>query len=125
MSRFMTGNLFLLLSMVCATASQIMLKGLIDEVGAVSLNRTVVRALLTGDRLLRGGGAGVLLVAGFLFWLASLTRLELSYAYPVACTSVLLVSFFSVVVLGEAMTPRMWAGTALIVAGMILLAPGR
>ena len=124
MSRFMIGNVFLVISMVCAASSQILIKALIDEVRPGGFDWSVVRSFMSGERLVRGGGAGVLLVAGFLFWILSLGRLDLSYAYPVACTSVLLISFFSVVFLGETMTARMWAGTALIVVGMVLLTPG-
>ena len=124
MSRFMIGNVFLVISMVCAASSQILIKALIDEVRPGGLDWSVVQSFLSGGRLLRGAGAGVLLVAGFVFWILSLGRLDLSYAYPVACTSVLLISFFSVIVLGESMTLRMWAGTALIVVGMVLLTPG-
>jgi uncharacterized membrane protein len=41
----------------------------------------------------------------------------------VASTSVLLIAIFSVVVLGEAINLRMWAGTALILVGIVLLRP--
>ena len=64
-----------------------------------------------------------MLVAGFLFWILCLVRLELSYAYPVACSSVLFVSLFSVIFLGETVTPRMWIGTAFILVGLVLLMP--
>lgn len=124
MSRFMIGNVFLVISMVCAASSQILIKALIDEIRPGGFDWSVVQSFTSAARLLRGAGAGVLLVAGFVFWILSLGRLDLSYAYPVACTSVLLISFFSVVFLGESMTIRMWAGTALIVVGMVLLTPG-
>ncbi len=57
------------------------------------------------------------------FWALCLSRLSLSYAYPVASTSVLLIAVFSVVVLGEAISLKMWAGTALILVGIVLLRP--
>jgi len=122
-TRFLTGNLFLLLSMLCAVSSQILLKALIDEVHGSGTGWRWVTGLFATERAVRVGSAGALLVAGFLFWVACLTRLELSYAYPVACASVLFVSLFSVLVLGEAVTIRMWAGTALIVVGLVLLMP--
>ena len=74
---------------------------------------------------MRGSIALLLLVSGFLFWVLSLTRLDLSYAYPIACSSVLLVALMSAIFLGEAVTLRMWSGTVLILIGIALLTPPR
>jgi drug/metabolite transporter (DMT)-like permease len=123
MSRFMVGNLYLVLSMLCATASHILLKGLIDQVQPESLSWSELSQFLTAPRLLRLVSAGILLVGGFLSWLACLARLDLSYAYPVASTSVLLVAAFSIAVLGESVSWRTWLGTVLILAGIVLLRP--
>ena len=57
-----------------------------------------------------------------LLWLVILSRLDLSYAYPVVCSSVLLVAFFSGLFLGETITIRTWCATALILVGLVLLA---
>lgn len=123
MSRFMVGNLFLVASLVSATASHIMLKALIDQMQTGSLSWSAVSQLLTAPRILRLAAAVALLVVGFLCWLLCLTRLELSYAYPVASSSVILVTAFSIVVLGESVTWRMWLGTILILVGVVLLRP--
>jgi drug/metabolite transporter (DMT)-like permease len=123
MSRFLVGNLFLLLSILGATAGHILLKAVVDEVGTVTLGWPMVQALLAPGRFWRGAGGASLVVVAFLFWLAALTRLDLSYAYPVACSSLLLVTLFSVVVLGEPVTLRIWVATVLILAGVILLMP--
>ena len=124
MSRFLVGNLFLVLSMLCATASHILIKGLLDQLQPGSLSWGTLGQLLTGPRLFRGSAAAALLVVGFLSWLLCLSRLELSYAYPVASSSVLLVTAFSIAVLGESVSWRMWLGTLLILAGIILVRPG-
>jgi len=125
MSRFLVGNLFLLLSMVCAAGGHILMKGVIDEVKSAGLSWPMVKLFFSGERLLRGGGAGIMILAAFVFWLLALTKLDLSYAYPIACTSVLLVVFFSSVFLGEPVTVRTYLATALILGGIILLAPAR
>lgn len=125
MTRFMTGNVFLLLSMICAASSQIMIKLLVDQIPSNELSWNAVRGFLTAARVMRGGFALLLLVSGFLFWLFSLTRLDLSYAYPIACSSVLLVALLSGIFLGEAVTLRMWSGTVLILIGIALLTPPR
>ena len=123
MSKFAMGNVLLIGSMLCTTVSHIMIKGLIDQAGEKSLTLSSLLELFTGPKLLRSVLAGSLLVAGFLFWALCLSRLTLSYAYPVASTSVLLIAIFSVVVLGETISPKMWAGTALILVGVVLLRP--
>jgi uncharacterized membrane protein len=55
----------------------------------------------------------------------SLNRLNISYAYPVACSSTLLITFFSVFFLNKAISVRMWTGTVFIVLGTILLVPSQ
>ena len=123
MSKFAVGNLFLFASMICTTASHVMIKSLVDEVGKKGLGFDTLLELLAGARIVRSVSAGVLLVAGFLLWVMCLSRLSLSYAYPVASTSVLLIAIFSVTTLGETITPKMWVGTALILVGVVLLRP--
>ena len=123
MSKFAMGNILLFASMLCTTASHVMIKALIDEAGDKGLTLSSLFALFTGPKLFRRLIAGSLLVAGFVLWALCLSRLSLSYAYPVASTSVLLIAIFSVVVLGEAINLRMWAGTALILVGIVLLRP--
>ena len=123
MSKFAMGNVLLIGSMLCTTVSHIMIKGLIDQAGEKSLTLSSLLELFTGPKLLRSVLAGSLLVAGFLLWALCLSRLTLSYAYPVASTSVLLIAIFSVVILGETISPKMWAGTVLILVGVVLLRP--
>jgi len=122
MSRFAAGNVFLLLSMACAATAQIFLKQALDGV-APGLTWRSWQPLLAPDRAVRGGFALLLIVAGFVLWTLCLARLDLSYAYPIASGSILLVALLSVALLGESMSPRMWLGALLIVAGVLLLTP--
>jgi len=123
MSRFVLGNLFLLLSMGAAAGGHMLVKKVMDEVKSTGVGMETIRQLLAPERLLRGGTGGALIVVAFLFWMAALTKLDLSYAYPVACSSVLLVVLFSALFLGEPVTARTWLAAALIVTGVVLLAP--
>jgi uncharacterized membrane protein len=66
-----------------------------------------------------------MIVGGFVFWTLSLTKLNLSYAYPIACSSALLVAFLSAAVLGETVTLKTWMGTLLIVLGTALIVPSK
>jgi drug/metabolite transporter (DMT)-like permease len=123
MSRFVAGNLLLLMSMLCASASQLLLKSVLRDVDPPGLVWSSWQPLLEPARFVRGSGAMVLIVAGFAFWVLALARLELSYAYPIACCSILLVALLSAVFLGEPITGKMWLGTVLILVGVVLLTP--
>jgi drug/metabolite transporter (DMT)-like permease len=125
MSRFVLGNIFLICSMACAVCSQLLIKALLNETASERLGWHQLQQLLQSDRLLRSSLAMALVVAGFLLWVLTLSKLDLSYAYPVACSSVLVVAFFSALFLGEAVTFKTWCATALIMIGLILLGSGR
>ena len=123
MSTFWIGNIYLVLAMLCAAGSHILFKALLNEIGPLGFNWNSVYTLCSYGRSPRVFSAVALLIVGFLCWLMSLSRLNISYAYPIASASALLVTFFSVLFLEEAVSVRMWWGTALIVLGTLLLAP--
>ena len=123
MTRVLTGNLFLLLSIGCAATSQLLLKSALSGIEPPGLAPASWRPLLEAPRAARGSLAALLIVAGFACWVLCLARLPLGYAYPVACSSIVLVALLSVVFLGEAITPRMLGGTLLIMVGVWLVAP--
>ena len=123
MTRFVSGNLFLLTSMVCAATSQLLLKDSLQGIDPPGLTLASWRPLLETQRLARGGTAGLLIGIGFVCWVLCLARLPLAYAYPIACSSIVFVALLGVLFLGETVTPRMLAGTLLITLGVLLLTP--
>jgi drug/metabolite transporter (DMT)-like permease len=54
-------------------------------------------------------------------WVAAMTLLELSFAYPFMSTSFILVIVLSAVLFNEPLTWQKLAGTAIIVIGLIVL----
>lgn len=122
---FAAGNVFLLASMLCSSGAQLLLKRVIDEARLSAAGGAALLSLLTWERVLRGGGALLLVGLGFICWILCLTRLDLTYAYPIACASVLFVTLFGAVFLHEAVSARTWAGTVLVVLGVVLLGPSR
>lgn len=54
-------------------------------------------------------------------WVAAMTMLELSFAYPFMSTSFILVIVLSAVLFNEPLTWQKLAGTAIIVFGLIIL----
>lgn len=113
--------MYLVLSMLCGAVSQIAFKALFNKTGPLSLDWSSVQQINSYGRGL-GVLAAAMLVAAFFFWLMTLSRLDLSYAYSIACSSALLVTFFSIVFLGETVSAKMWSGIILIVLGTALLA---
>ena len=124
MSQFWQGNLFLALSMLTGASGQVMLKQYLRIVGPVDPSFSSWAGITRGSGVL-AASAAVLLIAGFGFWLASLTRLDLSYAYPIACGSAVIVAIFSALFLHEPLTLRTIVATMIIVAGTGLLVSGR
>ena len=54
-------------------------------------------------------------------WMAAMTRLPLTLAYPFTSLSVVLVTFLGVMMLGEAVTLWKVGGVCLVVLGLIVL----
>ena len=115
----------LLASISTATAGQLVLKSGIDDVGDGALGladlTTLLVAMVTNVRLL---GGLALFGMSAVFWLLTLSRLELSTAYPFVSISYLIILAFSVLVLGERPPLVTWGGAALIMAGIVLIGLG-
>jgi drug/metabolite transporter (DMT)-like permease len=90
-----------------------------EGAGAAAL--FLARLLL--DPLILSGLIAAFLAA--LAWMAALTELELSRAYPLMSLSFVLVLALSVWLLGEPLTAGKAAGIALIVAGTIVIGYAR
>lgn len=123
MSNFVIGNFFLGLSILMTAISQVMLKSLLSGLDENTDTPGKFYQLFSASMFWRSGLVGTMIVVAFLFWTISLTKLNLSYAYPIACGSALVVAFLSVVFLGETVTWRVWVGTVFIMAGTVFLAP--
>jgi drug/metabolite transporter (DMT)-like permease len=121
MSKFMIGNVWLLLSMLFGSGSQVVLKAVLNETGPLTASGSMLEQIFAAGKFLHLFAAFAMLVIAFLFWTLSLSRLELSYAYPIACSSALIVALLSTLFLGEVVTARVWVGTVLIVVGTAVL----
>lgn len=60
--------------------------------------------------------------AASLAWMAAMTRFELTYAYPFMSLAFIIVMVFSIGFLGEAFSTQKALGTALVVAGLVVVA---
>ena len=119
--------LALVLSVTLATVGQLLLKAGIDATGAtIALQPRalleLVRAVLGSWRLLLGFAA---FASSSLFWLAALSRVPLSVAYPVVSLSYVLILVASYVLLGERPSLVTWSGALLVMAGVALIGIGQ
>jgi drug/metabolite transporter (DMT)-like permease len=123
MSRFIIGNVLLLCSMICAAGSQVLFKLLLNNYQGSLWRWNDILTFLDGPQIFRVLLSIGMLIMGFIFWIFALSRLDLSYAYPIASSSVVFILLFGAVFLGEAVTPRMYLGAIFILAGITLLMP--
>ena len=59
---------------------------------------------------------------GAVLWLVVLSRLDLSYAYPLLAVSYILIPLLSHFLLGENVTSLRWLGIAVIFIGVLIVA---
>ncbi len=113
----------MLIAVVIAVMGELLLKTAMNAFGVMHLEpRTIPRtvwSLATNPLILTAMAAYA--VSVFL-WLAVLSRLELSYAYPWWALGFVLVTLASQVLLHEAVPPLRYLGVAVICLGLVILA---
>jgi drug/metabolite transporter (DMT)-like permease len=112
-----------LLAVLLGAAAQLLLKAGTNVVGAFTFDAPNLTAaalrLVVEPRLL----AGVALYgASLLIWIVALSRVEVSIAYPMVSLGYVITVLAAWWWLGEAVTPLRFAGVALIVLGVVLVA---
>lgn len=117
----MTTAFLLVLTAVCfSVTGELLLKEGMNRVGILTLS-TLGPAL---GRMLRTwplyAGLGSVAI-GAAFWLAALSRVDLSWAYPLLAIGYVLILLFSTLILREPVSVIRWIGAALIVVGVILV----
>ncbi len=116
----------ILLSVILAAVAQIMLKqgmmqvtsksGVFTPTSAVSLKAAAITPLVWVGLVTFGLSA--------LVWLAVLSRASLSFAYPFASLTYVIILLYGKFIADEPVSPTRWAGVALIVAGIVLVSRG-
>lgn len=102
------------------TVGQLLLKHVMKSVGPIgtvdlaSANHIVPRLL--GNPLFIAAVA--LYCLGFLVWLVVLSKLELSYAYPILALSYCMVPLLSHMLFGEQVSLMRWVGIGIICCGV-------
>lgn len=119
----LTTVMFISISICAGVLGQLVLKRGMTALGAQSLNGTnivdvALRMLLSPWVL---GGLAIY-VAGTFFWLMVLSRVDLSFAYPMTSLSYLLIVLSSWYFLGESISPLRIVGVVTIIVGVSLIA---
>lgn len=113
----------ILLSVCLAALAQLTLKHGMNQVteanGTAQLNAASLKAIVTNPSVV--GGLAIFGISAFV-WLLVLSRASLSFAYPFASLTYLLIVLADRFVLHETIPPLRWAGVFFIMVGIVLVA---
>ena len=119
----MVKSLLILLSVIMGVSGQLRLKMGMGQVGL-----TDIKGLATLFQIIFGVFTTPLIVAGLafyavgsLFWLAVLSRLDLSLAYPMLALTYVLVPMTAWLFLGEQIPGERWLGIGVIIVGVLII----
>lgn len=114
--------LYILISVLGGAVGQILLKKGMNSIGEITLSLqnivNVIWKMLTNPYVFIGL---VIYVLSVIFWLAALSRVELSYAYPFASLSYVIMFLASWLLLNETITPMRILGTLVVGIGVFLI----
>jgi len=114
-----------ILTVLLTVYAQVILKWRIRESGPLPISLADKVAFLAKLLLDPGIISGMFAAfVGGLFWMAAMTRVDLSYAYPFMSLAFVLVLFFSAILFHEAVTVPKVLGLLLIIAGLIVASRG-
>ncbi|MFH1331855.1 MAG: EamA family transporter [archaeon] len=109
-------------SLLLSIAGQLLLKRGMNKVGQVSLlNRNISRTLfrmLTNSSIIVGG---FVFVASLTLWLVVLSKLDISYAYPIVSINYVAIALSSKFFFKEKVSLFRWASIFIICFGVVLV----
>jgi drug/metabolite transporter (DMT)-like permease len=113
---------YILISVLAGAVGQIMLKRGMSSMGPLTFALDQLGGMLwrIGTNPFVVGGLAIY-VSGTLFWLMALSRVELSYAYPFASLSYVVMLIASFLLFRENITAMRLLGTLVIGLGVFLI----
>ena len=116
---------FVAVTLLGTVAGQLLLKFALEQGEEMPATITeiahfVFRSLLNPLVLLSLALAFVAALA----WIAALSRLDISQAYPFMALAFMLVTVLSAIFLGESVSALRWGGSIVVVLGLIMVAKG-
>ena len=118
----MLGYFYIAGCIIFTVYGQLIIKWRMSDMGELPANTAekitfLISSLLSDAFLLSGFGAAF---AASLFWMAAMTKFELSFAYPFMSLAFVLVLVLGVLLLGETLTPGKAIGVSFICIGVII-----
>ena len=114
--------IYILISVVTSTVGQLLLKQGMNNMGSITLSAdqflSTTWKMATNPYVFIGL---VIYLAGTIFWLAALSRVDLSYAYPFASLSYVVMLVASWMMFDEKITISRLIGTVVIGIGVLLI----
>jgi multidrug transporter EmrE-like cation transporter len=109
-----------LMSITLTVMGQLLLKLGMKQVGQVPLGELVGKlpSLLGNAKIVMG--LGIYGFSAFL-WLSAISRMDLSYAYPLVSLGIVLVALASVFLLHESLDQSRIIGSVLIILGILVM----
>lgn len=117
-----TAIIYILISVLTSAAGQLLLKKGMNSMGPVTLSLNQLPSILwqmgTNPSVVIGL---IIYLAGTVFWLAALSRVDLSYAYPFASISYVIMLVASWLMFDEKITLFRIIGSVVIGVGVLLI----
>jgi len=117
----MTGYFYIFATIFFTVYGQLILKWRMNSIG--SLPENIIDKIVFLSKLLLDpwifSGFFAAFIASF-FWMATMTKFDISYAYPFMSAAFVLVFFFSVLLFHEPITWQKIIGLGLIILGIII-----
>ncbi|GGD02125.1 transporter [Thalassobacillus devorans] len=117
----MMGYFYIFSTILFTVYGQLILKWRIEKYGSLPeelKDKIIFLFQLLLDPLILSGFLSAFVAS--IFWMAAMTKFNISYAYPFMSLSFVLVFLLSVVMFGEPVTPQKVIGLGLIVLGIIV-----
>ncbi len=117
-----TAVVYILISVLTSAAGQLMLKKGMNILGSLTLNMQQLPSILwkMATNPFVFFGLAIYLI-GTVFWLAALSRVDLSFAYPFASLSYVIMLVASWLMFNEQITLSRMLGTLVIGIGVLLI----
>ncbi len=123
MTPMMLTLILILIPTVTGVAGQLLLKVGMSQLGALEISIAAIPSLIARIILSPYIIVGLAIYfGGVFFWLLALNRADLSYVYPFASLSYVLITLASWLLLHEAVPPLRWIGLVVICIGVMLVA---
>jgi drug/metabolite transporter (DMT)-like permease len=112
-----------LLSVIIGTIGQVCIKAAMLRLGPVAFG-SPAEIINSGWQIMRQPliwAALLLYGTGFIIWAMALSRLQLSFAYPLLAAGYLINPLAAMLFFGEQIPPIRWVGIIVVMIGLILV----